>query len=54
MKFVIQRVSHASVTIDGEIRGEIEKGFYALCRLQKGKQTFLCEGGRTGKSKRII
>ena len=30
MKFVIQRVSHASVTIDGEIRGKIEKGFMVL------------------------
>lgn len=30
MRFVIQRVSHASVTIDGEVRGEIGKGFMVL------------------------
>lgn len=27
MKFVIQRVTHASVTVDGTVRGKIEKGF---------------------------
>ena len=27
MKFVIQRVRHASVTIEGQITGQIEKGF---------------------------
>lgn len=30
MKFVIQRVTHASVTIEGEVRGKIEKGFLVL------------------------
>ena len=30
MKFVIQRVAHASVTIDGTVRGKIEKGFLVL------------------------
>lgn len=30
MKFVIQRVSEASVTIDGEVRGKIDKGFVVL------------------------
>ena len=30
MRFVIQRVRHASVTIDGEVRGKIEKGFMVL------------------------
>ena len=30
MKFVIQRVTHASVTIDGHVRGKIEKGFMVL------------------------
>ena len=30
MRFVIQRVSHASVTIDGEISGKIERGFLVL------------------------
>lgn len=30
MKFVIQRVSHASVTIDGKVNGAIDKGFLVL------------------------
>lgn len=30
MKFVIQRVTHASVTVDGEITGAIDKGFLVL------------------------
>lgn len=30
MKFVIQRVKHASVTVDGKILGKIEKGFMVL------------------------
>ncbi len=30
MRFVIQRVKHASVTIDGNIHGKIEKGFLVL------------------------
>ena len=30
MKAVIQRVSHAKVTVDGEISGQIEKGFLVL------------------------
>lgn len=30
MKFVIQRVTHGSVTIDGEVRGKIGKGFLVL------------------------
>ena len=30
MKFVIQRVSHASVTVEGAITGEIENGFLVL------------------------
>ena len=30
MKFVIQRVTHASVTVDNEIIGEISKGFLVL------------------------
>lgn len=30
MKFVIQRVTHASVTIEGKVRGKIEKGFLVL------------------------
>ncbi len=30
MRFVIQRVRHASVTIDGEVRGRIGQGFVVL------------------------
>ena len=30
MKFVIQRVTHASVKVDGEIAGKIGKGFMVL------------------------
>ena len=30
MKFVVQRVSHASVTVEGEVCGKIEKGFMVL------------------------
>ena len=30
MKMVIQRVNHASVTIDGKVHGAIEKGFLVL------------------------
>lgn len=30
MKFVIQRVSHASVTVDNKIEGEINNGFMVL------------------------
>lgn len=30
MKFVIQRVMHASVTVDGAVLGKIEKGFMVL------------------------
>ncbi len=30
MKFVIQRVNHASVTVEGEVVGKIDKGFLVL------------------------
>lgn len=30
MRFVVQRVQHASVTIDGSVRGKIAKGFVVL------------------------
>lgn len=35
MKFVIQRVAHASVTVDGEICGKIKKGFMVLIGVGK-------------------
>lgn len=30
MRLVLQRVAHASVTIDGEVVGKIDKGILAL------------------------
>ena len=30
MRFVIQRVTNASVTVDGNVTGEIDKGFLVL------------------------
>lgn len=30
MKFVIQRVTHASCTVDGNVTGKIDKGFLVL------------------------
>ena len=30
MKFVIQRVKHASVTVEGQVLGKINKGFMVL------------------------
>ena len=30
MRFVIQRVSHAQVTIDGQVRGSVQKGYMVL------------------------
>ena len=34
MRFVIQRVSEASVTIDGMVRGAIGKGFMVLIGIE--------------------
>lgn len=36
MRLVIQRVSHASVKVDGEIKGEIGNGFLVLLGVKKG------------------
>lgn len=35
MKFIIQRVNNASVKIDGQIKGEIKKGFLVLIGIGK-------------------
>lgn len=39
MKAVIQRVANASVTVDGEITGRIEKGFLVLLGVGEGDTT---------------
>lgn len=36
MKFVIQRVNHASVSIEGETAGKINKGFLVLIGVASG------------------
>ncbi len=36
MRFVIQRVTKASVTIEGEVRGKIDKGFLVLIGVGQG------------------
>ena len=36
MRLVVQRVKHASVKVDGEIKGEIGQGFLVLLGVKKG------------------
>ena len=36
MKLVIQRVSHAKVTTEGELLGEIGQGLMVLCGVMEG------------------
>ncbi|MCI5649094.1 MAG: D-aminoacyl-tRNA deacylase [Fusicatenibacter sp.] len=36
MKFVIQRVKEASVMVDGEVKGKIQKGYLVLIGIGKG------------------
>lgn len=47
MKFVIQRVSHASVTVDGTVIGNIGKGFLVLIGV--GKEDTRAEADRLVK-----
>lgn len=37
MRFVIQRVTSSKVTIGGEVRGKIGKGFLVLIGASRGK-----------------
>ena len=36
MRVILQRVSHASCTVDGKITGEIKDGYMALIGFKKG------------------
>ncbi len=40
MKLVIQRVSRASVTIDGKVNGSIDRGAVVLCGVAQGDTDF--------------
>ena len=43
MRLVLQRVAHASVTIDGEVVGKIDKGILALVGMQEMTKVSLKE-----------
>lgn len=43
MKLVIQRVANATVKVDGETIGEIEKGFLVLVGIKQGDTTELAD-----------
>lgn len=43
MRFVIQRVTNSKVTIDGEIRGRIGKGFMVLIGVSDGDTTEIAD-----------
>ena len=43
MKIVLQRVTHASVTVDGKITGQIEKGYLLLLGVGKDDTENDCE-----------
>ena len=41
MKLVIQRVNHASVTVEGKVTGEIKKGYLVLLGVGQGDDCLL-------------
>ena len=43
MRFVIQRVTNSKVTIDGEVRGRIGKGFMVLIGVSDGDTTEIAD-----------
>ena len=43
MKFVIQRVQHASVTVDNEVIGKIGKGFLVLIGVSEEDNTEIAD-----------
>ena len=43
MRFLIQRVQHASVTVEGEVAGVIEKGFLVLIGVSEEDTTLIAD-----------
>ncbi len=43
MRFVIQRVQHAGVTVEGEVTGAIEKGFLVLIGVSEEDTTLIAD-----------